>query len=100
MEDEGDATPTISCAHPASVSVQVHAETVADESGSEDVEDDRRTIRASTSEDGVEEQKHRAKVEAGKGVMNGNGLAVGHAHNAGEKAVDTIRSPSMVDGVS
>lgn len=104
LEDEhhaGEATPTASSVNHINISAQAEAQ--AEESGSEDIEDDRRTIRASTSGDDLEEQKHRAKVQAGKGVVNGNGAAAGHAREpkaAGEKGVDAVRSPSMVDGVS
>lgn len=101
LEDEGpgEATPTVSSTSTVPAVVETPAE---GSGGSEEVEDDRRTIRASTSEDGVAEQKHRTKHQAGRGMMNGNGAAHGLSHEpeVGEKVVDTQRSASMVDGIS
>ena len=95
----GDATPTIASARHAEYAVAAEAQ--AEGSGGEDVEDDRRTIRASTSEDdGVDEHKGRAKVQAA--LANGNGAAHHGPGRVGEKleVVDRLRSPPVVEGVS
>lgn len=113
-EQAGEATPTVAsaaapvaAAEPAPAAVEAPAQGGSGSSSSEDEDDeddaDRRTIRASTSEDGVEEGKQRTKVHAGNNAANGNGTAGGHGAHVEEKVVASAagaRSPSVVDGVS
>ncbi|GJE87893.1 hypothetical protein PsYK624_039770 [Phanerochaete sordida] len=109
LDDEasGEATPTAPSAPapvPSAAPGPAAAEAQAEGSGSGDDEDesDRRTIRASTSEDGVDEGKARAKVHAAKDAAHGNGTAVGHGAHAVEKVVEpaeSTRSPGVLDSV-
>ena len=110
----GEATPTVaSMRAPAGLAASVsapelsaaEAQAEGSASGGEDEaedESDRRTIRASTSEDGLDEAKRRAKVHAAPSV-NGNGHAAGEV---GEKVVElapegAVHAPGVVvDGVS
>lgn len=104
----GEATPTVPSAQaPANGAAPVpelsEAQAEGSGSGEDEDESDRRTIRASTSEDDVDEAKQRTKVHAGNGMVNGNGAALGHGAQVGEKVVEaaeSVRSPSVVEGVS
>ncbi|EKM60705.1 uncharacterized protein PHACADRAFT_203855 [Phanerochaete carnosa HHB-10118-sp] len=104
-DQTGEATPTMAStstpvASPASAPELAKAQAEGSGSGDDEDDSDRRTIRASTSGDGAEENKQGAKIRAGRVAINGNGTVLGHGAQVGEKIVEPACSPSVVDGVS